>query len=95
MRDLVTRIRSRPHDAPMPTEYLLDDAADHIQLLETALRKIQEAAAGYIHPERSVTAEQLIDVVLAEVDNRELVKAMRATSEPAHAMVDKGMEKSE
>ena len=34
MTDIVSRIRARPHDAPMPTEYMLDDAADHIELLE-------------------------------------------------------------
>lgn len=49
-----------------------------LALYETALRKIQDAAAGYIHPERKVTAEQLIDVVLATVDDKELVKAMMA-----------------
>lgn len=33
MDDLVTRIRSRPNDAPMPTERLLDEAADEIERL--------------------------------------------------------------
>lgn len=51
---------------------------ERLALYEAALRKLQEAAAGYAHPERRVTAEQLIDVVLATVDDRELVKAMRA-----------------
>lgn len=31
--DLVERIRSRIHDAPLPTEYLLDEAADVIEHL--------------------------------------------------------------
>lgn len=33
-RGLVERIRTRIHDAPMPTERLLDEAADRIEALE-------------------------------------------------------------
>jgi hypothetical protein len=39
---LVERIRNRPNDAPLPTEYLLDEAADTIQRLEAALEKIAD-----------------------------------------------------
>jgi hypothetical protein len=39
--DIVKRIRSRPNDAPMPTEHLLDEAADRIKKLEAALREIE------------------------------------------------------
>jgi hypothetical protein len=34
---IVERINSRIHDAPLPTEYLLDEAAERIQELETEL----------------------------------------------------------
>jgi hypothetical protein len=37
---IVERIRSRVHDAPMPTEWLLDDAADEIERLRRALEQI-------------------------------------------------------
>ena len=44
MTDIVQRIRSRPNDAPMPTERLLDEAADRIAELERhiadALRQV-------------------------------------------------------
>lgn len=50
--DLVTRIRERPNDAPLPTEYLLDDAADEIERLRTELAKIRD----YKLPD-NVTAE--------------------------------------
>lgn len=33
MMDIVNDIRSRIHDAPIPTEHLLDDAADLIERL--------------------------------------------------------------
>lgn len=33
MTDLVQRIRDRPNDAPLPTERLLDEAADEIERL--------------------------------------------------------------
>ncbi len=35
MTDIVERIRNRIHDAPMPTEHLLDDAADEIERLRS------------------------------------------------------------
>lgn len=35
--DLVRRINARIHDAPMPTEQLLDEAAERIQELEAQL----------------------------------------------------------
>ena len=35
--DLVERIRARPNDAPMPTEHLLDEAADEIERLRGLL----------------------------------------------------------
>jgi hypothetical protein len=42
--DLVARIRARPNDAPMPTEHLLDEAADEIERLRAAL----ESCASWI-----------------------------------------------
>lgn len=33
MTDIIDRIRNRIHDAPMPTEHLLDEAADEIERL--------------------------------------------------------------
>lgn len=37
-RNIVAEIRARPHDAPMPTERLLDDAAERIEDLEMLVR---------------------------------------------------------
>jgi hypothetical protein len=34
---LVSRLRNRIHDAPMPTEHMLDEAADRIEELEAAI----------------------------------------------------------
>jgi hypothetical protein len=65
--------------------------ADRLTLYETALRKLQNAAAAYVHPQRRISAEELIDLLLATVDDRELFRALRGDS----AMVDKGMERPE
>lgn len=43
MADIVERIRERPHDAPMPTERLLDEAAAEIARLRAALAEIVDA----------------------------------------------------
>jgi hypothetical protein len=42
-KDLLERIRSRPNDAPLPTEYLLDEAADEIERLWGVLDEIVTA----------------------------------------------------
>ncbi len=39
--DIVERIGTRLNDAPMPTEHLLDDDADEIERLRTALRAVR------------------------------------------------------
>ena len=41
--DIVARIRARPNDAPLPTEYLLDDAADEIERLRRELEAQRKA----------------------------------------------------
>jgi hypothetical protein len=38
MSDIVERINNRIHDAPMPTEHLLDEAAEEIDRLRGLLR---------------------------------------------------------
>ncbi len=43
MSDLVRRIRSRPNDAPIPTERLLDEAADEIAGLWEANHHYRDA----------------------------------------------------
>jgi hypothetical protein len=45
--DIVSRIRGRIHDAPMPTERLLDDAADEIEQLRETVRLLREVASHY------------------------------------------------
>ena len=37
MNDIVERIEGRIHDAPMPTEHLLDECAEEIKRLRAAL----------------------------------------------------------
>lgn len=54
MSDLVQRIRDRPNDAPMPTERLLDEAADEIERLEAALIMVLEPRAGDVEDGASV-----------------------------------------
>ena len=44
MTDVVQRIRSRSNDAPLPTERLLDEAADEIECLRSALVQIDAIA---------------------------------------------------
>ena len=51
MTDLIERISSRPNDAPLPTEYLLDDAADEIERLGNSVRYYGRRAE---HAEREV-----------------------------------------
>lgn len=43
--DIVERIRNRLNDAPMPTERLLDEAADEIERLRAARASAFEEAA--------------------------------------------------
>lgn len=40
--ELVERLRNRPNDAPLPTEYMLDEAAD---LLQSQANRIAELEA--------------------------------------------------
>ena len=56
---------------------LSKEETDRLALYEATLRKIQDAIAGYLHPEQRLTKDQFIDAVLAAADDRELVKAMR------------------
>jgi hypothetical protein len=42
MTDIVDRLRNRVHDAPLPTERLLDEAADEIERLRETLKEIAE-----------------------------------------------------
>ena len=44
MPDIIDRLRNRIHDAPMPTERLLDEAADVIELLSRALEPFAKQA---------------------------------------------------
>lgn len=61
------RIRARQHDAPIPTEYLLDDAADTIDALVAALEAMRE----FLDPMRfnrgsdNVRADELDKMALA------------------------------
>lgn len=48
----------------------------------TALARIQDAIAKYLHPTGG-NKDQFIDEVLAAVDDREVVNAVRAASHPA------------
>jgi hypothetical protein len=65
--------------------------ADRLTLYETALRKLQNAAAAYVHPQRRISAEELIDLLLATVDDRELFRALRGDS----AMVGEASEEGD
>lgn len=42
MSDIVERIRNRINDAPMPTEHLLDEAADTLTALRTEVAQLRE-----------------------------------------------------
>ncbi len=48
MSDLVDRLRNRIHDAPMPTEHMLDEAADEIERLRKALGRIQRGSLSVL-----------------------------------------------
>lgn len=43
MDDLVERARNRIYDAPIPTEYLIDDMADEIARLRAEVGALREA----------------------------------------------------
>lgn len=56
--------------------------ADRLSLYETTLRTIQEAIAGYLHPEERLSKEEFINAVLAAADHRDVVKALRRSNAP-------------
>lgn len=60
--DLVQRIRSRPHDAPMPTEHLLDETADAMEKMLAALKLFASFAS--FDPPEGVTREVWFNAVM-------------------------------
>lgn len=62
--------------------YVPASELDRLTLYETALRKLQNAAAAYVHPQHRISAEELIDLLLATVDDRELFRALRGDETP-------------
>ena len=50
MSDLVARIRGRLNDAPMPSEHLLDEAADTIERLERELAEASQTIVAFAGP---------------------------------------------
>lgn len=51
-RELVERLRNRPHDAPMESEHMMDDAADLIErqaaIIEDMAKQLQDAQPPYV-----------------------------------------------
>ena len=52
MTDLVQRIRDRPNDAPLPTERLLDEAADEIEQLRLENAAMVRIIKDYLRARR-------------------------------------------
>lgn len=73
---LVERIRSRPNDAPIPTEHLLDEAANLIEMLTTGLQLARAYVdAATVFPSEAEKATRLlrsVDAVL-EIASRKTV----------------------
>ena len=68
--DIVQRIRSRPNDAPIPTEYLLEETADEIERLRsvivettTALAYITKELCSYELENRRPTKDELFGLL--------------------------------
>lgn len=59
MSDLVQRIRDRPNDAPMPTERLLDEAADRIKELEGMVYSLRACLQPLAHQLLNYTSDQI------------------------------------
>jgi hypothetical protein len=55
--DIVERIRGRIHDAPMPTEHMLDDAAEEIERLRAQVAKLMIPMV--LIPDQPLTPEQI------------------------------------
>jgi len=66
MADIVTRIENRMHDAPMPTEHLLDEAAEEI----VKLRNDKHIASLAESVERIAKALESIDSTLGRVTGK-------------------------
>ena len=59
MPDVLEQLRDRIHDSPLPMEYLMDDAADEIELLrrlltETPVLIIDERAARLMGEDKAL-----------------------------------------
>lgn len=79
MTTLAERIRARPHDAPMPTEYLLDDAADELDrltTLEAAVRKVIDLVNVYLPPDTKMGKDEFLSEVIGAVDNPDVFRAL-------------------
>jgi len=48
--ELIAQARNRPHDAPMPTEHLIDTLADRIEALTAENERLREALRVYAGP---------------------------------------------
>lgn len=71
MSDIVNRLRNRIHDAPMPTERMLDEAADEIERLRTALKRI--AAFKFDGEEDDADdADTCADIALAALNHEQI-----------------------
>lgn len=82
MTTLAERIRARPHDAPMPTEYLLDDAADELDrlaTLEAAVRKVIDLVNVYLPPDSKMSDRDFISEVIGAVDNATIFEALKGS----------------
>jgi hypothetical protein len=44
--EVIERLRNRPHDAPMESEYLMDDAADLLSSMKAALEGLLSERCG-------------------------------------------------
>jgi hypothetical protein len=54
--ELIAQARNRPHDAPMPTEHLMDTLADRIEALTAEVERLREGLNAII--DRGVERDQ-------------------------------------
>lgn len=86
MNDIVDRLRNRIHDAPMPTEHLLDEAADEIEDLRLAVSGLNKDWNALRGP--------LIELVIAYQDAdspaiQDTLRRARLALSPSHCGGDK------
>ncbi len=87
MSDLVERLRNRTHDAPMPSERLMDEAADALERL-SKLFIAASSTIDLLESNARVQAELLADTCRERDELRRQLTSARAALVPFASVVE-------